>query len=36
MLRTQSATYDADSNVATATDFRGDTYTFTYDATGRR
>ena len=34
VLRTQSATYDADSNVATATDFRGDTSTFTYDATG--
>ena len=33
-LRSESATYTPDSQVATSTDFRGDTSTFSYDATG--
>lgn len=34
VLRTESATYDADGNVVSATDFRGNTTTASYDATG--
>jgi RHS repeat-associated protein len=33
-LRSESATYTLDSQIATSTDFRGDTSTFSYDATG--
>jgi RHS repeat-associated protein len=34
VLRSESATYTPDGQVATSTDFRGDTSTFSYDATG--
>ncbi|HET9173514.1 MAG TPA: RHS repeat-associated core domain-containing protein [Actinospica sp.] len=34
VLRSESATYTADSQAATSTDYRGDTSTFNYDATG--
>jgi RHS repeat-associated protein len=34
VLRSESATYTADGQTATSTDFRGDTSTFSYDATG--
>jgi RHS repeat-associated protein len=34
VLRSESATYTPDGQVATSTDFRGNTSTFSYDATG--